>query len=137
MRKYIYIEPDLPVIHGAFSNERDNEFIGFRKIIADFANEPTEIELEKYIQTNYPPLIEETIRLSKLADFRVFRAAQLAKYDILRQGFLAGDYDTNGVPYPALSEEEKQYRLALLNFPPQITDKTTELDYPQAPVRLR
>jgi len=73
-----------------------------------------------------------------LGHFRRWRSSVLAKYDILRQCAINGDFDPNtGQPYSAITEAEKQWRVAVLNFTDQITHETTEADYPQPPERLR
>jgi hypothetical protein len=70
--------------------------------------------------------------------FRRWRSVALSKYDILRQCALNGDIDPlTGQPYPPITETEKQWRVAVLNFTNQITHETTEADYPQPPERLR
>jgi hypothetical protein len=73
-----------------------------------------------------------------LDHFRRWRSAMLAKYDILRQCAINGDLDpSTAQPYSAITEAEKQWRVAVLNFTDQITHETTEADYPQPPERLR
>lgn len=82
--------------------------------------------------------VREENKQKNITAFRNYRAIKLAKYDLLRQGYLAGDYDPiTGTHYLPLTEEEKLYRVALLNFTSQITSTTTENDYPQVPARLR
>jgi len=70
--------------------------------------------------------------------FRAWRERFLQKYDLLRQCALNQDIDPKtNLPYPAITEGEKQWRLAVLNFTDQITHETTEADYPQPPERLK
>lgn len=69
--------------------------------------------------------------------FREWRAYQLQKYDLIRQCALNQDIDpkTNEI-YPPFTEEEKQWRLDLLNFTDLINENTTIEDYPLTPTRF-
>jgi len=108
MTKYIYIELDLPVIHGCFNEPKDNEFAEYRKIIHNFSHEPTDLELENFIQTNYPRIDQVSIKLAKIEEFRRYREDVLRKYDILRQSSLAGDLHPITLQvYSPLTTEEK------------------------------
>lgn len=82
--------------------------------------------------------IEMRQRRSNMDDFRFWRAHKLARYDLLRQCALNGDIDPVTLQaYPAITEAEKQWRVAVLNFTDQITHETTEADYPVPSERLR
>jgi len=140
MTKYIYIELDLPIIHGCFNAPKDVEFPStkYRKVVKSFSHEPTDIELETYVQTNYPHLVDVTKKLANIDAFRKYRDEALKKYDILRQVVWAGDIDPKTMlPYAELTTEEKLWRVVMLNFTDQITASTTEADYPALPERLR
>jgi hypothetical protein len=66
-----------------------------------------------------------------LEKFRNYRALMFSKYDILRICIITGEIEGQ------LTEEEKQWRLDLLNFTEQITPETSPEDYPQVPLRLQ
>lgn len=71
-------------------------------------------------------------------DFRAHRDHYLAKYDILRLNVLNGDMDpATNQPYTPITQEEKQWRVTMLNFTNQITENTTASDYPPVPLRLQ
>ena len=101
-------------------------------ILAIRANMEKSPEQRKYeIETAYP-------NAKQKGAFRMWRAIMLAKYDVLRLNVQNGDIDPKtNQPYPEITDEEKQWRLAVLNFTDQITHETTEADYPQPPERLR
>ncbi len=69
--------------------------------------------------------------------FRQWRERWLCKYDILRLNVLNEDIDPQtNQPYTAMTNEEKQWRLSVLNFTDLITDETQKSDYPTIPQRL-
>lgn len=80
---------------------------------------------------------QEFIIRDKKSSFRMWRDLYLKKYDILRINIASGDIDpkTNS-PYVPITEAEKQWRVAMLNFTDQITEATTKADYPPIPERL-
>jgi len=97
--------------------------------------------LYKYINNN---LVKDTSILDaqKLNDnilnFRAYRAEKLVKYDILRINILSGDLDPITLQvYSPLTNEEKIWRVNVLNFTESITQYTTENDYPTLPQRLK
>jgi NifB/MoaA-like Fe-S oxidoreductase len=91
------------------------------------------------IDNNTPSnLFFENKKIEKISEFRSFREELLKKYDILRINIQSGDYDPKtGKVYSPLSEEEKQWRLSMLDFTDSITHETTEKDYPETPDRLK
>ena len=71
-------------------------------------------------------------------DFRQWRDYYLRKYDILRINILHGDLNPrNGLPYEPLTEDEKQWRVDMLNFTNYINENTTAQDYPKIPERIK
>jgi len=71
-------------------------------------------------------------------EFKAWRGEQLAKYDILGLCVARGDKDPKtGEIYGPITEEEKNFRVLILNFTGQITSNTTAADYPSIPTRLR
>jgi hypothetical protein len=92
-----------------------------------------------FIDNNTPSSVFfENKKLVNIGSFRSFREELLKKYDILRINIQSGDYDPKtGEVYSPLSEEEKQWRVSILNFTNSITHETTEEDYPETPDRLK
>jgi hypothetical protein len=77
-------------------------------------------------------------KLQNINSFRLYREELLKKYDILRINIQSGDYDPKtGEVYLPLSEEEKQWRVSMLDFTSNITHETTEESYPETPNRLQ
>jgi hypothetical protein len=74
---------------------------------------------------------------NNIAIFREFREKLLKKYDLLRINIESGDYnpETN-LPYSPLTEEEKLWRIEMLNFTDTITHETIIEDYPNTPERI-
>lgn len=71
-------------------------------------------------------------------DFRQWRDYYLRKYDILRINILHNDINLrNGLPYEPLTEDEKQWRVDVLNFTNYINENTTAQDYPEVPERVK
>jgi len=117
------LDENLPIL-----NVKDSEIIlGISRII------------DGIIDNNIPSdVFYKNKKLEKLNNFRLFREELLKKYDILRINIQSGDYDpkTSEVYLP-LSEEEKQWRVSMLDFTDIITHETTEENYPETPDRLK
>jgi len=135
MQRYIRID-NAGRITGIYLREIDNT------IQVDV---PEEVEFNphkyKFIEGEFvidtSEINNAEIEMRKAA-FRVWRATRMDKYDLLRINILNGDYDPlTGQHYPATTEAEKQWRIAVLNFTDQITASTTEADYPQPTARLQ
>jgi len=74
----------------------------------------------------------------KKENFRAWRSERLLKYDILRLNVFNEDIDPNtNTFYQPITEEEKQWRVSVLNFTNQITKDTTPNDYPTPSLRLQ
>jgi hypothetical protein len=131
-KNYITYFTDLP-----FSTEKqyieltDEEVakieIGLTRIIKG--------KIDNSLKSNF--LIERE-KLQKINNFRSFRENLLKKYDLLRINVQNGDIDPKtNLPYEPVSQEEKQWRLTVLNFTDLITKDTEEEDYPETPERLK
>jgi hypothetical protein len=69
--------------------------------------------------------------------FRQWRSKYLGKYDLLGLWVLRGDIDPiTGLEYAPITDAERQWRVAVLNFTDNITAFTTPSQYPTVPTRL-
>ncbi len=81
---------------------------------------------------------EQMQKEENLLLFRTWRAIHLGKYDLLGMWIFRGDIDPSTMqPYAPITDEERQWLVAVRNFPEQVTATTTESDYPTLPSRLR
>jgi len=130
--KYITGITDVPFIEGnSYIELTDEEFSSIKIGISRIING----KLNNELKSN---LFIELQKLQKKNDFRGFREPFLQKYDLLRINVQNGDYDPKtGEPYYPITEDEKQWRLTMLNFTNSITHETTEKDYPEIPERLK
>jgi hypothetical protein len=81
--------------------------------------------------------IDEKTILDKQMLFRAWRAKYLSAYDRLGLFVMRGDLDpSTGQPYSQITDAERNWRVQVLNYTPNINLYTTESDYPVPPARL-